>query len=332
MSRLSITKYVSILIDGLAARNIDYVMSDDALGCHVTEVYVTEAQALILFPENQLDTEAIQWILQVRTPLSVRITFFSQDVSKLEINLLKAINELKQSGLEVPQIEHSISVQNLAKNNIQRLLDSLEKRTSLKGNGRFPPLVQTSMISNPQKNAIEAKNEKQEELHNHFRNAIKTYWTERYFARYVNIPSQKLRILAKRIGIQHETCGHETLYFFDRKKALATYFKHIIKGILDELKLKYQEINQDFFLPDLNLTLHFFHGEKESLRIPTNRYAKNRNLLVITPETLQRNIGQIQDAFFQVLPLDQDKIKRALIKIIQQRIDYIPAYSSGILS
>jgi hypothetical protein len=149
----------------------------------------------------------------------------------------------------------------------------------------------------------------------------------------MNIPSQKVKELSKRIGIQQEVCGTDTLYFFDRKKALETYFKHIIKGILDELNMKYQETSKhDFFLPELHLTLHFFDGEKEQFKILADAYAQNHDLIVIVPETLRRNIGWIQDKFFQVLPLNQDKIKSALIRVISQRINYIPAYSSGIIN
>ena len=333
MSRLSITNYVSKLKDGLRTRNIEYVVSEDALGCNINEVYVIEAQELIIFPEKQLDTKSIQWILQVRTPLTVRITIFSQDSSKLKARLMKAITALKKDGLEVPQTEHAISVQELTENNIQLLLDSLENRSNLKANGRLFPRVQTSLVSTSTNVTVDSISEKQEDLHIHLRNAIKSYWTERYFARYMNIPSQKVKILAKRIGIQHEKCGHETLYFFDRKKALGTYFEHIIKGILDALKLKYQETpSHDFFLPDLHLSLHFIDKEKEQLKIQAGEYTKNRDLIVIVPESLHGNIGRIQDDFFQVLPLNQDKIKTALIRVIRQRIDYIHAYSSGIIS
>ncbi len=331
MSRLSITNHVSKLKDGLRTRNIEYVVSEDALGCNINEVYVIGAQELIIFPENQLDTKSIQWILQVRTPLTVRITIFSKDSSILKTRLMKAITTLKKDGLVIPHTEHAISVQELTENNIQLLLDSLENRPNLKTNGRPFPCVQTSLVSTNV--TVDSISEKQEDLHIYLRNAIKSYWTERYFARYMNIPSQKVKVLAKRIGIQHEKCGHETLYFFDRKKALGTYFEHIIKGILDALKLKYQETSShDFFLPDLHLTLHFIDKEKEQLKIQAGEYTKNRNLIVIVPESLHRNIGRIQDDFFQVLPLNQDKIKTALIRVIRQRIDYIHAYSSGITS
>jgi hypothetical protein len=149
----------------------------------------------------------------------------------------------------------------------------------------------------------------------------------------MNIPSKKVKELAERIGMQYEVCGTHTLYFFDRKKALETYFEHVIKGILDELNIKYQKTsNHGFILPALHLTLHFFDGEEERLKIRASEYAQNRDLIVIVPETLRRTIGRIQDDFFQVLSLNQEKIKSALIRVIRQRINYIPAYSSGIIN
>ncbi len=312
MSGLSVADFVSKLKRGLESRNIDFVVSEEALGCNITEVYVTEARELIIFPGDKLDTISIQWILQVRTPLKVRITFFSKAVSELKIRLLTAISKLKRDGLEIPQTEQVISVQDLTENNIQRLLDSLEKWVNIKTNGRPLPLIQT-FSSKLKKENYSSNGQKPEDLHVHLRNAIKTYWTERYFARYMNIPSLKVKELANRIGIQRQICGHETLYFFDRKKALGTYFEHIIKGILDELKLKYRETsNHDFFLPDLHLRLHFFDGEKEQLKILAGEHVHNRDLIIIAPEALRRNIERIQDDFFQVLPLNQDKIKSAL--------------------
>ena len=332
MSRQSIANYVSQLTRGLETRNIDFVQSEDAFGCNITEVYVTEAYELLLFPGDRLDASSIQWILQVRTPLKVRITFFSSDVHTLKTQLLSAIDKLKQDGIDIPQTETAISVQELTEKNITHLLDSLENWANIKSTGRPLPQVETSR-SKPKKEQEVHFEQQQEDLYIHLRFAIKTYWTERYFARYMNIPSPKVKELAKRIGIQQEVCGTDILYFFDRKKALETYYQHIIKGILDELDMKYQETSKhDFFLPDLHLTLHFFDGEKEQLKILAGEYAQNHDLIVVVPETLRRNIGQIQDDFFQVLPLNQDKIKSVLIRVIRQRINYIPAYSSGIIN
>jgi hypothetical protein len=333
MSQPSITNYVSKLIGGLKSRNIQFILSEDALGCKITEIYVTEAHELIMFLRDQLDTTSLQWVLQIRTPLQVRITIFSAEVSKLKIQLLTAINKLKQDGLEIPESEHVISVQDLTETNILHLLTSLENWFNQKSNMEPLPLSEASLASSQyQKNENSGSHDqKQKELNLHLQNAIKTYWTERYFARYLNLPSQKVAELAERIGIQHEICGQDILYFFNRKKALETYFEHIIKGILDELKLKYHKTSaNEFFLPALHLTLLFFDGEKDGLRSVAGESTKNPGLIVIVSEALRRNIGLIQDAFFQVLPLDQDKIKIALIRIVRQRVDYIPAYSSGI--
>jgi hypothetical protein len=334
MSQQSIANYVSKLIRGLETRGIDFVVSDGALGCNISEIFITEAHELIIFPLDQLDMIAIQWILQVRTPLNIRITFFSRDTSKLKVQVLNAIQKLKQDGLEIPQTQQSVSIQDMTENNINRLLDTLENWVNLKTIERPLPNVQKSTLSaesNEQKRRLNGRN--REDLHIHLRNAIKTYWTERYFARYMNIPSKKLKELADRIGMQREVCGQETLYFFNRKKALGTYFAHIIKCILDELNLKYQETSMHgYLLPDLHLRLLFFDGEAEQLKILASEYVNNFDLIVITHEALRKTIGLIQDDVFKIIPLDQDKIKTALIRIIRQRIDYIPAYSSGVFS
>jgi hypothetical protein len=333
MSHLSITDYVSKLTRGLEARHIDFVISEEALGCNITEIFITEAQELIIFPMGQLDVTSIQWILHVRTPLNIHITFFSTDCPKLETQLLNAVKKLKEDGIEILRTQQEISIQELSENNIKQLLDSLENWMNNKTNRKPFPDTQTSITSSKTNETNAELNEKnRDDLHIHLRNAIKTYWTERYFARYMNLPSQKLRELAERIGIQHEVCGQETLYFFNRKKALETYFEHVIKGILDELKLKYHEpAKHDYYLPELHLRLYFFGGEKIQPRILTSEYVQNRDLILITPEAQQKIIRRIQDDIFLLLPLDQDKIKGALIKIVRQRIDYIPAYSSGVI-
>ncbi|MFX1318973.1 MAG: hypothetical protein ACFE9D_03640 [Promethearchaeota archaeon] len=333
MSDQSIVNYVTKLIRGLETRGIDFVVSEGALGCNVTEIFVTEAHELIIFPLDSLDTVSIQWILQVRTPLNIRITLFSSEVPKLKIQVCNAIKKLTQDGVEIPQTQQSLSIQDLTETNINRFLGSLENWANIKTNGRPLPDVKISKSLPESEEEYSSSNEQnREDLHVHLRNAIKTYWTERYFARYMSIPLQKVKELAEKIGIQREVCGHETLYFFNRKRALETYFAHIIKCILNELNLKYQETSMhDFSLPDLHLRIHFFEGEKEQLKILASEYVQNRDLIVITPESLRKAIGLIQDDIFQVMPLDQDKIKATLIKIVRQRIDYIPAYSSGII-
>lgn len=335
MPHLSTHDHLSELIRGLKKRDINFVVSEDALGCRIAEVYITEALELILLPHYRLDTSQLRWILEIRTPLKVRMTFFTSDVKELKIQLARVVSELKQEGLIIPNIEQAISVLELSKENITRLLDSLENWSNLRIKGRPLPSIQTSKPtpSPSTKNSSGFMSKNREDLHVHLRNAIRTYWTERYFARYLNLPIENVKEIAKRIGIQREVCGKDTLYFFDRVKALGTYFVHVVKGLLIDLGLQYRETaKHDFFLPELQLGLHFFDGEKEQLKIFAGEYANNHDLIIVVSEVLRREIGRIQDDFFQVLPLDQDKIKESLIRTIRQRVDYIPAYSSGIIN
>ena len=208
MTHLSVSNFITKLIQGLGAKNIDFVVSEDALGCNVTEVFVTRAQELFLFPIEPLDTASIQWILQIRSPLKVRITIFTPHVSELRIRILSAINKLKKNGLEIPHSEQAITIQNLSEKNIQNLIDSLEHWTNQKINDKSISLKQTYPTSSrPAINNQGSNESEKEQLHLHLRNAIKSYWTERYLARYLNIPSQKVVELANRIGIQWEKCG-----------------------------------------------------------------------------------------------------------------------------
>ncbi len=332
MTYSSIQDSISVFLKGLKKRGVDFVISQDALGFQITEVYVTEAKELILFPSKRLDVSTIHWVLQIRTPLKVRLTFFVPEPTKFKLQLMRAVSEFKQNVLEIPNIEHAISVQELTTASLNRFLDSLENWFQIKTNGRPLPFLKTSKSSiTPRTTTEEPTSNKQKDLYVHLRNAIKTYWTERYFSRYLNTPSENVKEIAKRIGVQREVCGHEVLYFFDRSKALGTYFDHIIKGILKELNLQFQETTRHvFYVPDLHLGLHFFDGEKEQLKILAGEYANNHDLVIVVPETLRKNIGRIQDDFFEVLPLNQEKIKATLVKVVRQRIDFIPAYSSGI--
>ncbi|MFX0169279.1 MAG: hypothetical protein ACFE89_08000 [Candidatus Hodarchaeota archaeon] len=329
MSSSTMQEHISILIHGLNNRGIDFVVSDAALGCSLTEVYITQAQELILFPQNRIDTPTLQLILEVRTPLKVRLTFFSHDVPSFKANLTRAISAVQDNGLEIPNIENTIFVHELTEHNIYRLLDSLENYATLRTNDTSRPPLQSALPS--QRESVAHSPAALENFHLHLRRAIKTYWTERYFARYLNTPIENMKKIASRLGIQQETCGQETLYFFDRAKALRTYFSHIIKGILAELNLQYREtLTQGFYVLDLKLGIYFFDGEIDQLRILAGEYKNNHELIIVVPEALRRKIGQIQERFFQVLPLNQDKIKTLLIRTIQQRIQYLPAHSSGI--
>jgi hypothetical protein len=321
-------EHVSTLIHGLQKRGIDFVVSDSALGCQLTEVYITQAQELLLFPPKRTDSTTLRWILEIRTPLNVRLTFFPTDVTKFKTQLLQAISAVQDNGLIIPNIDHAISIQELSEHNIHRLLDSLEGLDSLDVKSRPLPAPQSNIHSTTvTPSSFETK---KEVLHVHLRNAIKTYWTERYFARYLNTPRENIEKIAKRIGIQREVCGRETIYFFERPKALRTYFTHIVKGLLTELNLQYREtLTHEFYLLDLKLGLHFFDGEIDQLRILAKEYTNNHELIIVVPETLKKHSEQIRDEFFEVLPLDQDKLRSTLIKALQQRFHHIPAYSSG---
>lgn len=321
---------VKTLIQGLQKREIDFVVSDATLGYQLTEVYITQAQELILFPPQKIDSAMLQWILEIRTPLKVRLTFFSEDVTNLKLHLMRAISTLQENGIIIANLDHAISIQKLSEQNIQQLLDSLENWITLSMKGKPLPALQATLpVENERRTLTQLQ---QEDLTTHLRNAIKTYWTERYLARYLNTPKENVKKLAKKIDIQREACGQDTLYFFERSKALSTYFSHIIKGILSELQLQYQEtLTHEFFLPDLRLGLYFFDGEIDQLRILAGEYANNHDLIMVVPEKLRRNIGRIQDAFFLVLPLDQEIIRNTLMRLVQQRIHYIPAYSSGLM-
>ncbi|MFX1342848.1 MAG: hypothetical protein ACFFAL_09155 [Promethearchaeota archaeon] len=335
MPHLSTHDHISELIKGLKKLDISFVVSEDTLGCQIAEVYIIEALELILLPHHRLDTSQLRWILEIRTPLKVRITFLTSDVKELKIQLVRVITELKQEGLIIPNIEQAISVLELSKENISRLLDSLENWSNLRIKDRPLPSIQTAKPTScpSPKNPSGFMSKHREDLHVHLRNAIRTYWTERYFARYLNLPIENVKEIAERIGIQREVCGKDTLYFFDREKALGTYFVHIVKGLLSDLGLQYRETaKHDFFLPELQLGLHFFDGEKEQLKIFAGEYANSHDLIVVVSTVLRREIASIQDDFFLVLPLDQDKIKESLIKTLRQRVDYIPAYSSGIIN
>lgn len=333
MSPTKDQEFISDLLTGLKTRGLDFIVSENALGCQLTEVYITEAQELILFPLRRLNVETLRWILEVRTPLKVRMTFFTSKVRELKVQLMRAISGLKSEGINIPNIEHAISVQELTETNVSRLLESLETGLQLNIDGRTIPPNQISKSDDLSDSSTKTPtfSEKRQIFYLHLKNAIKTYWTERYFTRYLNIPLQNAKSLAKQIGIQYEVCGQETLYFFERQKALEKYFIHIMKGILEKLSLQYQETpHHTFFIPPLRLALHLFDGEKDQLKILANDCANNYDTIIVVPEALQRNIGRFQGDFFQVLPLDQKRIKEALKRVVRQRIEYIAAYSSGI--
>ncbi len=322
---------VSSLIKGLQERSIDFVVSDNTLGCQLVEIYVPKAQELIIIPRKRLDIPTIRWILEVRTPLNIRIDIFTNDLPEVKLRLIRALKILKEDGLELSSLKRAISIQDLTEINIQQLLESIENRLVHRGYGK-PPFFNshTKSFTHIKENSSSLK-EKQEALLFHLQNAIKTYWTERYLARYLNTPLKNIQKLAKQIGIEREMCGHETLYFFDRKKALKTYFQHIMKGLFDELNIEYQEISQqNYVLPDLGIELFFFDGKNEELTTLYGKFVHNHNLIIVAPQIFLATFKSTQNSFLKVLPLNQEKIKKALVQTIRHRRDYISTYSSGI--
>lgn len=329
MSSSNTQEYVNTLIHGLQKRGIDFVLSDAALGCQLTEVYITKAQELILFPPRKTDLTTLQWILEIRTPLNVRLTFFSTDVSTFKTQLIQAISAVQNNGLIIPNIDHAISIQELSEQNIRRLLAALDSSASVDARGKSHPLPESTTHPNQERKS--SHEIKKQDLRSHLRNAIKSYWTERYFARYLNTPRENIGKIAERVGLQQEICGHETLYFFERPKALRKYFAHIIKGILTELNLQYREtLTHEFYILDLRLGLHFFDGEINQLRVLASEYSNSHELIIVIPKSLEIECESLRELFFEVLPLDHEKIKSTLTKAVQQRIQHIAAHSSGI--
>lgn len=333
MSPLSSKDGISRVVNGLKERNINFITSENALGCQVTEIYIIDAKELILFPIAHLDSSALRWILEIRTPLRVRLTFFTHEMKELKIQLMQAISSLNAEGLQISENENAISVLELSESNIHRLLEALENWGVSREYGSPMHLIQTneSSINYSKSNVGSTFNEKYESLLQHLRNAIKTYWTERYFARYLNVSSEYINEFSKRFGIQHEVCGQDTIYFFDKTKALETYFMHIMKGIFNELDLQYQNNSRNyFFIPNLHLGLFLFDDETGLPSLLIEQSGKKQDLIIIVPETISSKIEHLGELLFPVLPLDKEKIKKTLRRITRQRIEYIAAYSSGV--
>ena len=155
MTYSSLQDYTSVFIKGLKKRGIDFVISQDALGCQITEIFITEAKELILFSTKQLDVSTIRWVLQIRTPLKVRLTFFVPEPTKFKLQLMRAVSELKQNVLEIPNIEYAISVQELTTANLHRFMDSLENWFQIKTNGRPLPFLKAFKSSISSRNTTD---------------------------------------------------------------------------------------------------------------------------------------------------------------------------------
>lgn len=352
----STQNFLDNLLEGLKQRNINFVVSRKSLGSKIDEVFIGEAGVLVILPNGVLNQDVIRWILDIRTPLRVRLIIFVKDVNEYKIRVMRSVSDLKNEGVSIPNIEHSISIHERSNQNLQRLLESLENWLVLRTHGRplpnermkqvttkqptsynpppsgnipSPLLQHQSLIRTGVKNDHVVPIDNLHDLHIHLRNAIKTYWTEHYLTRYLNMPVDKVRDLAQRIGIHYEICGKEVIYFFNRTEALGTYFIHILKGVLEELNLKYEETgNQIFFLPDFHIAIKFFDGDKEQLRTLAENYAKTHDYIFVVPEQLRIKIGKIQDDFFKVIPLSKNSLTSILQEIINRRIKNAKALSS----
>jgi len=335
--------FLDNLLESLKKYKINFVVSHKSLGCEIDEVFISEAGVLVILPNGALNQDVIRWILEIRTPLKIRLIIFAQDVNEYKIRIMRSISDLRNEGIIIQNIEHSISIHELSNQNLRRLLESLENWLVLRTNGRPLPSERqkrperrqnshhsSSSLNSPspllqQKSKVNYEKENNQripfdnlyDLHIHLRNAIKTYWTEHYLARYLHISKDKARDLAKRIGIHHELCGQDILYFFNRNEALSTYFVHILKGVLDELDIKYEEKgNQIFFLPAFHTTVKFFDGDKEQLRTLAENYINTHDLIFVVPEELRIKIGKIQEDFFQVISLSRESIASAIQQLV----------------
>jgi len=340
-SLVSVEGFIEGLIEGLKERGISFVVSRGTLGCQLSEIFIEEARELVLIPEGVLSQDLIRWILEIRTPIRIRLSIFTNEVTEYQLRVIRAVSELKEDGVLIPDVEDAISIQELSNRNLVRLLESLENWHDLKTSGRPLPretcasrtAITTrrfARVASEQGDAppcsengalirSDASPETHTDLHMQLRNAIKTYWTERYLTRFLNLPVEKAREMAQRIGIGHEVCGQEVLYFFDRSRALKAYFVHLLKGVLEELGFRYEEgPDQAFFLPEYSLAVVFFDGNKEQLQILAEDYARSYDLIFVVPEQLRITIGRIQDDLFRVIPLARDQVASALRGLAQQ--------------
>ena len=339
----SAEEIMDALLEGLKRRNIPFISSCGGLIDNLREVFIEEANELIIIPDGVLDLDMVRWILEVRTPLRIRLTFFTPYVTEYKVRLLHVVSELRNKGISIPNLEYAISVQEPSESNLNKLLDALENWHHLKTHGRpillsrcvarsgsitppssmglarNPALLPETAISSSTP-ASSSRMKLNDELHTKLLESIKTYWTENYLARFLNVSKEKVRELVKATGIQREVCGREVIYFFDRAKGLSTYFIHIIKGILYELGIDYEETpNHVFFLPQFDVIIFFFDGQKEQLPPLVEDYAKTNDLIVVVPEELRTKIGLIQDDYFHLATLSRDQISAVIKQVIKRR-------------
>jgi hypothetical protein len=342
-SVLSNKEFLDFFVEGLSQRDLQFVVSHNAFGRKIGEVFITEARELVMIPEELLDQDTIRWIIEIRTPLSIRLTIFTQSVSEYKLRVTRAISELVAAGIDIPNIDHVVSVQRLSFENLQRLLDSLANWRDLKIGSKaqfasdqkaiiseapFPPSKlpsSTPSFTRHKDGSIDEETLDEttidyQSVHISLRNSIKTYWTERYLARFLKTTPENAREIARRAGVSRELCGREALYFFNRSEALSTYFSHILKGILDELNIQFEVTSQRlFFLPQLHLVVMFFEGDKEQLRLIAEDFARTHDVIFVVPERLRATIGRITDDYFQVIPLARDHIFSLLQQMLKKR-------------
>jgi hypothetical protein len=340
VSPISVQSFVEALLEGLKRRSIGFAVSHGTLDCQLFEVFIEEANELILVPEGVLSQDLVRWTLEIRTPIKIRLTIFTNEVTEYKLRVMRAVTNLKEDGVVIPNVENAISIQELSNRNLVRLLESLENWHDLKTSGRplprhncsiaAPAQIESSVnapsewvaplcLKGGDRTHSELSLETQTNLHMQLRDSIKTYWTERYLAKFLNLPAEKAQEIARRIGIGREVCGQEVLYFFDRSKALRTYFVHLVKATLEELDFRYEEgPNQAFILPQFNLALVFFDGEKERIQILAENYARSYDLMFVVPEQLRITVGRIPDDFFRVIPLTRTHIAGALRGLVHE--------------
>jgi len=345
---MPIESFVEALLEGLREHNLAFATSRGSFGGQLCEIFIEEVSELILIPNGVLDQDLVHWILEMRTPIEIRLTIFTNEMAEYKIRVMRAVSDLRQDGVEIPNVDDAISVQEPSARNLARLLESLENWHDLKSRGRpFPRRNCAKSDFGASRASQRARSEEAEnasslgdkldvdpdcfhdtqaDLYLRLRNGIKTYWTEKYLTRFLKLSPEKAREIAQRVGIVREACGQEILYFFDRVKALRAYFVHVLKGLLDEMGLRYEEgPNDAFFLPEFNVAVVFFDGNKEQLQVLAEDYARSYDLIFVVPEQLRVVIGRVQDDFFRIVSLAKSNIAHALRGLGQlNHADYKP--------
>jgi hypothetical protein len=340
-SVIPVKDFIEALAEGLKERKIDFAVSLSTPAYQVSEIFIEEARELILVPESLLSQDSIRWILENRTPIRICLTIFTSEVTECKLRVMRVVSDLRKEGVEIPNVEDAISIQELSDRNLVRLLESLYNWHDLKISGRPLPqrnCAKSSPTTARPSGSMEAEHVEavpcvedasaiqqcgsprtHADLYVQLRNGIKTYWTERYLTRFLKLSPEEAREIAQRVGMCREACGHEILYFFDRTKALRAYFVHLVKGVLEELGIRYEERpDQRFLVPDCSLAVLFFDGNREELQVLAEDYARSYDLIFVVPEQLRVTIGRIQDDFFRVIPLARYQIVNALRGLVQQ--------------